>query len=59
VFFCRDCAEKRGWSGLFYPFSYGPCEVCDKTRGCAEIPSAVLASYDKQKALAQPQDKEE
>ena len=58
MFFCGDCAGKRGWSGLFYPFFHGPCELCGKTRVCADIPSAVLANFDKEKGLAHFKDKE-
>lgn len=41
MFYCEECGTKRGWRpGLFQ--SYGPCELCGKTRECSDVPSKDL-----------------
>lgn len=45
MFICRDCTPvKRQYDDYFniYLTSHGPCEVCHKTRVCADIKSAQL-----------------
>ena len=41
MFYCDDCARKRGWptSGRI---SYGRCEICRKERECSDVPSSQL-----------------
>lgn len=50
MFFCEDCAKKNGWEGLFSPFSRGPCEICDKQRTCADVPSWMLPRPEQPKS---------
>jgi hypothetical protein len=41
MFYCNECAEKNKWpTGMFK--SFGPCEICGKTKECNDIPSRLL-----------------
>lgn len=43
MFYCDECGKKNGWpTGPYTVQSYGPCEVCGRTRGCNDIPSRAL-----------------
>jgi len=41
MFYCDGCGKKNGWPEGFSK-SYGPCEVCGKTRLCNDVPSSQL-----------------
>ncbi len=41
MFYCDDCAEKRGWLKTIGK-SVGPCEICGKTKECNDRPSSEL-----------------
>ena len=42
MFYCDDCAKKKKYPiGHFK--SYGPCEMCGKTRNCNDILSNLMS----------------
>jgi hypothetical protein len=41
MFYCDECAKRNRWPDLI-PVSYGPCEVCGRTRACYDVPSSAL-----------------
>lgn len=41
MFYCDPCAKKYEWPETL-TISYGPCEMCDKTAACNEMPSRLL-----------------
>lgn len=43
MFYCDECAIKKGWNMTFAK-SFGPCEVCNKTRECSGLPSNRLTN---------------
>ena len=49
MFYYYTCAKKNNWpSGFPHPQSRGPCEVCDKTSVCTDVPSRALPEPKKQ-----------
>ena len=36
MFVCDQCHEKHYGETLHFSGSYGPCEVCGKTRSCSD-----------------------
>ena len=43
MFYCDDCGRKNGWPTEFYLVrSIGPCEVCEETHACYDVPSSHL-----------------
>ncbi len=43
MFYCNECAEKKGWEKNTVFKSYGNCEVCGKTTTCNDKPSGYLS----------------
>lgn len=46
MFICKECLEKHFtniWFGLVT--SYGPCEVCEKTRVCDDQPMSLTGVH--------------
>lgn len=41
MFFCNECANKKGWPQSFSR-SRGRCEVCGEIADCNEVPSSEL-----------------
>ncbi len=41
MFFCDDCAEKKGWETSWIK-SQGPCEVCHYTAICSDVKSSNI-----------------
>lgn len=53
MFYCEKCRKKNEWPEGFRQ-SYGPCEICGKTKECYDIPSQYLTvSKPKQKKNAE------
>jgi hypothetical protein len=48
MFYCKDCQVKQDWPEGFR-YSYGPCEVCHKTKECFDVPSSRLPEPEKVK----------
>jgi hypothetical protein len=43
MIYCDECGKKNDWPIWSMSCqSYGPCEVCGKTRGCNDVPSRAL-----------------
>ena len=43
MFYCEECANKNEWPYEFWMLpSYGPCEMCHKTRVCVDVPCKNL-----------------
>lgn len=42
MFYCDECAARKGWPTTILSTSYGPCEVCQKRRECNDVPSKYL-----------------
>ena len=41
MFYCNDCAKKYGYPESMVR-SYGPCEMCGKTKECNDVPCSAL-----------------
>ena len=42
MFYCNKCGKERGWPTDTLVRSYGPCEICGKSRECNDIPCSRL-----------------
>lgn len=43
MFYCESCSKKNEWPYDFWMSqSRGPCECCDKTAVCVDVPSSTL-----------------
>lgn len=38
MFYCNDCAKKRGWIYNAPTQSYGSCELCNQIGNCNDVP---------------------
>lgn len=41
MFYCDSCAIKNGWNMTLFK-SMGPCEVCNETKACSDLPCKKL-----------------
>lgn len=41
MFYCTECADKWEWPVTMFQ-SFGPCEMCGRSRSCNEVPSRYL-----------------
>lgn len=46
MFYCDRCAHRRGWRRTIFR-STGPCELCQRTQDCSDMPSKFLPLPDK------------
>jgi len=41
MFYCKECQKERNWPESML-ISFGPCEICNKTGECYDVPSKYL-----------------
>lgn len=44
MFYCDKCGWVKGWPIKQVMSSFGPCEICEETVVCNDIPSGFLCS---------------
>lgn len=42
MFYCNECANRKGWPNDAIIRSFGRCEICGCTDDCNDIPSSFL-----------------
>lgn len=44
MFYCNPCGTQKGWPTDTLMQSHGPCEICETTAICNDVPSQELPS---------------
>ena len=42
MFYCNKCGKKNGWPTDTLTKSEGPCEICNESAVCNDVPSSQL-----------------
>ena len=48
MFVCDECAKENNVDNFYMMLfrSYGPCEMCGKTRSCGDVPCHAIGNND-------------